>query len=414
MRLDRADRARERELSGRDFPFRPPRLEPAAPLPWVLGRAFGPPGLPAEPGPGAAAAVLAERLGLAARILARGEADALGAELGPGALARLRDERRTLAARQLRLEVALAAFTEVATGLDVPFAPLKGGALTLGGWASAATRPAGDLDLLVPRDRLEELQGALLGRGFAAAGAAYEHQAPMLRHAAGGQLELHRVVLGVRLERRRSADFAALERAGLLTGQPPAPVVADRRRLRWPCRELLAAHALVHALAQHALAPGAYSGLLLVGDLADLGAAGPAGRELLARIRPWIRAAVPERVARAALDLAAALAAGELPAAGDPERLLAHFVLGATDARYQAALKLRLLERPLSDRPRALARLALLGRTLVPARQPGTGGGPESWGSWGRRLARRPFDLARKWRSARRERRPPQEPGDSG
>ena len=400
-------------MSSRDFPFRPPPLVATEPLRWVLARAFGPAGCAPGPVAGAAAAELAERLGLAARILARGDADALAAELGPGALARLRDERRALAARQLRHEAALALFSTAAAALEVPFAPLKGGALTLGGWSLAATRPASDLDLLVPGDRLEELQRDLLRRGFMVTGTAYEHQAPMLRHPAGGQLELHRVVLGVRLARRRSADFDALARAGLLDGRPPAPTVADRRLLRWPGREVLAAHAIVHALAQHVLAPGAYSGLLLVGDLVDLGAVGAPGRELLETVRPWIRAAVPGRVSLAAFDLVDSLAAGEPPAPGDAECLLAHFVLGATDPRYQAALRARWLERPLSDRSRTIARLALLRRTLVPPRRPGPGGEPEAWRAWTLRLARRPFELARSWRAARRARRPapPDDPG---
>jgi hypothetical protein len=46
--------------------------------------------------------------------------------------------------------------------------------------------------------------------------------------------------------------------------------------------------------------------------------------------------------------------------------LLDHFHAGATDPRYAMALKTRLLEHPLSDKPQAVAKAALLAKTLAP------------------------------------------------
>ena len=399
-----------------DFRFDPPAARLPAALGWVLRRAFGPAGAGPQCPVGRDSAALAERLGLAGRILDRTAEHVLAAESGVQALELLRGARRVTIARQLAQEAALAACDEAAGDLGIPYAPLKGQALVLGGWSSAAARPAGDVDLLVPRRALATLHAHLLRRGWRTAGSAYEHQAPMLRHAGGGQLELHRVVLGVRLAGRRSAGFEDLERSGLLAGTPPAPAALFSGPVHWPAPAVLAAHALVHALAQHALAPGAYSGLLLAGDLIDLGFGAPADADQLETIQRWVRSALSRRELGAAAELVAALAAGEPPvdADSDAQHLLAHFVLGATDSRYQAALKSRLLERPLSDRPRPVARLALLGRTLIGPRLLAGDSRMEPWGSWSVRLTRRPLELARKWRSSRRALRPPDEPGGDG
>jgi hypothetical protein len=388
-------------MSARDFPFRPPRLEPGAPLRWVLARAFGPSSADLAPDARSAAVGLATRLGLGARILARCPQAALAAELGPATLERLRDERRALAARQLRSEAALADLARTAGALGVPWVLLKGQALILGGWAPPDSRPAGDVDVLVPRRAVARLQAELVRRGFRPTGTGYEHQAPSLLHPHGGLVELHRMLLGIRLGGRRSAGFDELERAGLLERRGPTAGEAART----PAREVLAAHALVHVLAQHAWAPGAYSGLLLAGDLADLGLAREANGGALVRLRPWIRQAVPARLLDAAVELTATLCRGELPGPEtDAGRLLAHFVLGVTDEDYALSLKTRLLERPLSDRGRAAARLALLARTLAPPRQRTADGGREEWWRWGLRLTGRPVELARRWRRARRKR----------
>lgn len=381
------------------FRFAPPRLAASPELAWALTRAFaGEPVALARPNPDAARA-LAVALGVAPRIAARTSDERLAAELGSDALAPWRRIRAQAAAIELRLDAALAAADAVCAGLGIPYALLKGRALALGGLALPAARPASDVDLLVPEAKLAALQRALASAGFRRpASAGYEHQAPLLVHSGGGALELHRTIPGVRLEGRRSATFAALERAERLE-RPPAGVAGGpglRGDARWPAREVLIAHALVHTLAQHAFVP-AHSGLSMVADLLDLGCASVTATE--AAVGRWIARDVSARELRAALELVDTLAAGDLEPLradrSDAGRLAAHFVACARDRAYAESLKLRFLEAPVADRPLWWARLALLARTAKPT----VGSGPLAW-------LGRPFDLARRWRSARRARRP--------
>ena len=154
-----------------------------------------------------------------------------------------------------------------------------------------------------------------------------------------------------------------------------------RGDLRLPRRELLTAHALVHAIAQHGLAPAVFPGFLFLGDLVDLAFRGSGGRATLAAIAPWIEREVSYEEAEAALDLATALAAGDATllresGAGALARPPAARSLPRRASPTRAtrlALKTRLLERPLSDKPQAVAKAELLAKTLVPARQKGIG-----------------------------------------
>ena len=373
------------------FRFDPPPLDVSTDLRWVLLRAFGPAETPAPAGPLAEPARLAAALGLAARIAARQSDERLAAEAGADAAAELRGVRAQAAALDLRLGAALSAVAEVAAARGVPFAPLKGRALVLAGLADPLGRPAADVDLLVPERRLDELQRALVGSGFRDPGsAAYEHQEPLLLHAAGGAVELHRTLPGVRLDGRRSATFDALAAARLLEAAPADATTPELDRLL-PTREVLLAHALVHTLAQHAFA-AAHAGFQLVADLIDLGAV--AGKVDRAAAERWIEREVGAEERDAALALTEALAAGDLGILSESStpaaRLAAHFVACATDPAYVLALKARLLEAPVSDRPRSLARLLLMARTLAPP----AGGGLAAW-------LRRPFELAARWRAAR-------------
>ena len=232
----------------------------------------------------------------------------LDGELGPQAATELKHQRASAVAQEMRLGAALEAADAAAADLRIPYAVLKGQALVLGGFAPDGGRPSSDLDLLVPEAKLDALQKELLRREFIVAGEAYEHQAPGLRHAGGGMIELHRVLPGVRLEPKRSATFGTLAAAGLLAPPPSAMTLRRRGDLRLPRRELLTAHALVHAIAQHGLAPAVFPGFLFLGDLVDLAFRGSGGRATLAAIVPWIESEVSYEEASAALDLATALA----------------------------------------------------------------------------------------------------------
>ena len=409
--------------SAAPFRFDPPAVDLTPALRWILSRAFGPAELAAEEPEGLSTAALANSLGLAPRIAARHSPNWLAGELGADAAAELRRFRALAMAQEMRLMTALVAFDEVAAELRVPYAPLKGQALVLGGFAPEGGRASADVDLLVPEERVATLQAELVKRGFTEVGEAYEHQAPSLKHRDGGAIELHRVILGVRPGERQSATFEELAAAGMIggvggaggVGGGPAvwrtPNEKPKGDLRMPRREVLTAHALVHALAQHGLAPRAYPGLLLIADLLDLAFRGSPGRATLATITPWIERAVSFDEAEAALDLASGLAAGgrggatlfEESAAGRsrPRLLLDHFLAGATDPRYAESLKVRALEQPLSDRSHSGARVALIAHALLPARMKDAEGESERWPDYLARLAARPFDLFRRWRVSR-------------
>lgn len=355
------------------FRFDPPNVPVSPVLRWVLARAYAAGDTALAEIEGGGAVALAERFSIAARIASLQPPARLTAELGPQAAAELKRQRALAVAQEMRLGAALAAVDAAAADLRIPYAPLKGQALVLGGFAPDGRRPSSDLDLLVPEAKLDALQAELLRRGFTVAGEGYEHQAPGLRHPDGGMVELHRVLPGVRLEPKRSATFDAVAAAGLLGPLSSSIGFRPRGDLRLPRRELLTAHALVHAIAQHGLAPAAFPGFLFFGDLVDLAFRGSGGRATLAAIVPWIEREVSYEEAEAALDLATALAAGDpklFEASGEARSrarlLLDHFHAGVTDARYALALKRRLLERPLSDKPQAVAKAELLARTLKP------------------------------------------------
>lgn len=371
-------------------------------LAWVLARAYGPATLPPETCDGEAAAALARQLGLAGRIAARQPPARLAEEAGGRAAADFKAAQMLSIAQQMRLHAALEDVDRAAADLGIAYAPLKGQALALGGTCLPGSRPFSDLDLLVPAPDLESLQGELVRRGFAIAGRGYEHHAPPLRHRNGGQVELHRTIPGVRLDPRhprQSATFEALRDAQLLMAPSTLAGFEPKARLLMPSAPLLAAHALVHVLAQHGFAPAAYPGFLMLADLVDVGFAGAAGRSALAVVLPWIAREVSLQEAEAALDLATALAAGDRGLFEPPHSrarvLLDHFHAGATNPGYAESLKARMFERPPSDRPRPISRLQLLAATLVPPAAATSAGGANWW-------LPRFVDLVRRWRAARR------------
>lgn len=389
------------------FRFAPPTTAFDPGLRWVFARAFGHPA-PAPPTEARADAVgRALVLGLAPRIVAlHGGGERLRVEIGDAGLSRLRSAWAGVVAHGILVDAALAAAADAAGALDVGFAVLKGQAIARCGYAAPGARPSGDLDLLVPEDRVAPLQRELEARAFTPVGTGYEHQAPPLRHPGGAVVELHRVLPGVRLDPRRprrSATFDQLAERGLLVPLPASegtPIAGGCA----PLRKVLATHALVHVLAQHGMAPGTYPGCLLVTDLVDLGCVGAAGTSLLANARRWIERELTTAEIDAALDLATALATDD-PGLWAPERttarrLLDHFVAGTLDPRYATSLKTRWHERPLSDRPRPVARAAAVLAALAPPRVATDGTAP-------RRAPRIPSlvarlgHLLRSWRAAR-------------
>jgi Uncharacterised nucleotidyltransferase len=303
---------------------------------------------------------------------------------------------------------------------------LKLAALELAGLLAPGSREGCDLDVLVPAGRAAELQQALAGAGFRASPMPpYEHQLAALENA-DGVVEVHRMLLGVRVAGRRSATAEDLDREGLLQALPALAGHAAAV----PLPAVAAAHALVHGIAQHGWTPHAYSLLKMVADLVDLGFAGPDGPELAGLAARWIARDVATEEVEAARRLCAALAAGTMGVASDagPTRaagvaraaggdgeageaggdledwetsrapaavLLRHALAGRLDPAYEESLRLVLFRRVPSDAPEAvrLAR-AVAGTVWLSRAQVDALYGPprRRLGYLGHRL-RRPLDL---------------------
>lgn len=344
------------------FRFAPPPVEWTPALAWVLGAAFAAGDGTAAP---AEALRLARRLGLAERIATR------RADAGEG----FRSDRRHAAAVELRLISTLEALAAVPPPGGTRAVLLKFAALHASGRLLAGTRPAADLDVLADEPAGAAWIAALERAGFTSTEQpGYEHQWPALRAPSGALLELHRVLLGVRLDGRRSCGAADLVAHGLVG---PAPGFAS---LLLPAPEVLLAHALVHGLAQHGLAPRAYPLARLLADAIDLGLGTGAGDRLLVPAKRWIERSVSHAEVDAVRDLCRALAAGnaaDLPPASRARRLLDHVVAGALDPAYGEALKLRWLGAPLSDEPLPRALWRHWSSTLAP--RAGSGRGARLW-----------------------------------
>jgi hypothetical protein len=395
----------------------------------MLLRAFGPLEAPfLEPLDPAGALAAARRFEVAPRIAARQGRARLAAELGEEAAAGFQRDLTASAAQGLRLEALLREVAAVAAERHIPLVLLKLAALHAIGVLAPGARTACDLDLLAPPERSDELRDALLARGFCASGMPdSEHQLPPLVHPAGGVLEVHRLIPGVRPAGDRSATVAALERAGLLEPAPGLPGCCV------PVRAAQMAHVLVHGIGQHGFWPDSYPLLRMLADLIDLGfqeeAAEPAARQAATLVARDVAVAEAEAVK----ELCGALAEGtatdghglartgtdasedlsgpcssvfvrDRPRARlspDGDLLLRHILAGRLDADYAASLRLSLFRDQPSDRPPLVrvVRTALATVFLSRAQIDAIYGRPRHpLGYLGRRIAR-PFDLlARLWR----------------
>ncbi len=365
--------------------FRPPRTEPSPEVRWTLLRAFASKDLAATsvPSPGSLCE-LARRLDLAPRIAFRWDGETLAREVGEaGALIAARGLAALGADRQLALarEVAI-----LARAYGVPIALLKGAALHATGVVPAGSRWTSDLDVLVPPEAVADFDAALRAEGFRSNPGAVgcEHQTAPLHRGEGEIVEIHRFPPGVAAPgSRRFVTLGRLANAGMLADLPnwPAPVSV-------PAPAILAAHALVHGLAQHGFGPRGYPLTRMLADLADLGAAGPGGEALMAGAHAWTERHVSAEEVRAVLELVRQLVAGRVEASP----LLSHVLAGLLDDDYVASLKLRALGSGPSQHSRAFA----IGRDAWHALFPGAEQlaglypGRSPWLS----AVVRPFDLA--------------------
>jgi hypothetical protein len=288
--------------------------------------------------------------------------------------------------------------TEVATvaaGLEIPIVLLKFAALRASGRLQDGLRGASDVDILAPAARARELAVALGALGLRPAGFPGEdHQLPQLRDDAGRAVEVHVHVPGLRVAPGGpSATLEALADAALLQR-------TDLPGECWiPLPHVIAAHAVVHALAQHGFAPGAYPAFRLVGDLIALGAHEDGGA--LARAAcPLAAGAVSSDELEASVTLATRLSRADTalllePAASPEGVLLRHSVAGVLDEDYQRSLRLQGLGAEVAGLG-SLVRVARHAIFLTDTQIDAVYGRPRSrLGYLGRRLAR-PLDLVRR------------------
>jgi len=386
-----------RKMAPRAVRFRPPPLALAPAVRWMLLRAFGP--VVAAPPPAAVdpgeALGLCRRFEIACRVAARHGRARLAAELGDEAAEGFVRDQAVAAGGGLRLVALAERVAAVAAPLGLPLVFLKFAALELTGALAPGGRTACDVDVLAPAGRAAELQRALAGAGFRAAQLpSYEHQLAAME-GPDGVVEVHRMVLGVRVAGRRSATAGDLERAGLLR-----PLTALPGRAAAPLPAVAASHALVHGIAQHGWTPHANSLLRMLGDLVDLGFGGPDGAALAASAALWTARDLAAAEVEAARRLCAALAAGDDLGGWEASRegeavLLRHVLAGLLDPAYERALRLAPLRRQPSDAPQAvrLAR-AVAGTVWLSRAQVDALYGPprRRLGYLGRRLGR-PLDL---------------------
>ena len=187
--------------------------------------------------------------------------------LGPALFARLREEDRlTWLPDDIRraLESAYYHTLAVNTGVhaelarllehfqraDIPVVLLKGAALLQTLYPDAGQRPLGDIDLLIPLERVEDAGAYLVEAGYALLpelhpgfGRRYHvEQAWLRRHPPHQQIDLHWHLFGRPYYRRRtSIDWFWAQSRCLPQGQLPARIFSPEAQLLH-----LAAHAMLH------------------------------------------------------------------------------------------------------------------------------------------------------------------------
>lgn len=327
----------------------PPSVPLTAEIRWALRRAFGPPqGLLRERVDGPGAATTARDLGLVERIGARVPSPVLADELGREPARQFVLSRLQALARVRALCDFIPELASATAAAGIPIVLLKFAALHATGRLAEGSRSAGDLDVLVRTRDARQAARLLTARGFLSAETtlADHHHLPPLRDRQGRMLELHTRLPGLRAPgARRFAGFDELEAAG---GLEPAPGLGGACYVLR--RDLLAAHAVAHALAQHGGAD-AYPITRALADVIDV--LPPERRTSATRAVEWIAADLSRAEFEAFLGLCDALERGDLDGLEAREAtLLRHVLASALDPDYRRALAVNGLLRPLSDEPR--------------------------------------------------------------
>ena len=181
--------------------------------------------------------------------------------------------------RELRFEVAQIARALQPTGLPVVL--LKGGAYALAGLQASLGRMVSDVDILVPRERLADVETALMMAGWAHANRdAYDqhyyrtwmHELPPLRHLRRGTvLDVHHALVPL-TARARPSTQRLLQAAQALPGHPGVCVLAPSDMVLHSAAHLFHESDFAHGfrgvvdldalLREFATVPGFWSGLL--------------------------------------------------------------------------------------------------------------------------------------------------------
>lgn len=341
--------------------FDPPPLAVDGTTLWVLRRAFGPANAqtPAPSNPDQAL-VRAGVLGVAPRIADRTSQECLARELGAGGATAFAREARIALKATLAYDALAATLVQHALDLHHPVVFLKGYALHLAGHSSPGSRPVGDLDLLVGQQQAQPFHAALRQAGFeTAVGGANEQHLPPLAAPGWGIVDVHYAIRGVCDESGTWIDAAtALGGNGALEaisgGWVPGP-------------SILAAHALAHAIEQHANNPRPYPLLRMVADLQDLLPGAAAWDAAMPSLATSLRPTLEEGEIESARDLVLSLTAGKVPDNPDESagKLLAHFLAHAMNKEYRSSLRGDHLRHRLRQAHRRGTLLPYAGRKLL-------------------------------------------------
>jgi hypothetical protein len=242
--------------------FTPPHVPIDADLAWLLRAAFARDVSCSFPKRSEHALQIARATQLSGRVAAR-----LGAWRGSsssGALAQdFSDDYYANVAKETLLMQAQQQIAELAERCRIPLIVVKFGGLRLAGVISPGARVVADLDILVPKARARDFWRALLTAGFLRTNThEYPHQLEALVDPYGAVIDLHVHLSGVVVERGGFATADQLIARGLATRMPQGMFV--------PSADVLAAHAIVHALVQNRSTPQTYSPLRMLSDVMDL------------------------------------------------------------------------------------------------------------------------------------------------
>jgi hypothetical protein len=234
---------------------------------------------------------IARAANLFGTLQARIEAAAADFDLPPAVQGQLRSERAAMAYRRKMVELELARLADVLGPLEVLTVLLKGAAYIAQGLRCADGRSVADVDILVPRGRLQEVERTLLEHGWEATPLEpyddryyrqWSHEIPPLRYADSAlELDVHHAILPPL--GRISPDPATLLRRSVAVPQTPFRVLA-------PADQVL--HAVLH-LAQDSDCTNRLRDLVDIDGLTREFGAHPAFWADLARRTAECRAARP-------------------------------------------------------------------------------------------------------------------------